>query len=149
MLLEKITPDDIQIGLVARDWEEAIRLGAAPLLENGAIEPSYIDAMIDSVHRNGPYYVLAKGLALSHARPEEGVNRMAIGFSTFDLPVYFHAGANDPVRLIITLASPDSNSHLDLLAELVAVLMDQERMEKLFAAKTPKEFCSILAGKEN
>lgn len=147
MLLEKITAQDIQIGLVARDWEDAIRKAAAPLLENGAIEPRYIDAMIESVHRNGPYYVLAKGLALSHARPEEGVNRMAIGFSTFDPPVYFHAGVNDPVRLVITLASPDSNSHLDLLSELVTVLMNQERMEKLFAAKTAEEFYSLLTGK--
>ena len=31
MLLEKITAKDVQIGLAAADWEDAIRQAAAPL----------------------------------------------------------------------------------------------------------------------
>ncbi|WNX84549.1 PTS sugar transporter subunit IIA [Agathobaculum sp. NTUH-O15-33] len=129
-MLENITEKDIRIGVRAEGWENAIRKAAAPLLENGAIEQSYIDAMVESVHKNGPYYVLSKGLALAHARPECGVNRLALQFTTLEPGVAFGAGDNDPVRLIITLAATDNDSHLDLLGELADVLMDDGRLEK-------------------
>ena len=45
MLLETITAQDVQIGLHAKDWEDAIRQAAAPLLASGAIQQSYIDAV--------------------------------------------------------------------------------------------------------
>ena len=60
MLLEKITAKDVQIGLAAADWEDAIRQAAAPLRDAGDIEQSYIEGMIESVHKNGPYFVLAR-----------------------------------------------------------------------------------------
>lgn len=130
MLLEKITAKDVQIGLAAADWEDAIRQAAAPLRDAGDIEQSYIEGMIESVHKNGPYFVLAKGLALAHARPECGANRLALAFSTLNPPVSFGAGDNDPVRLIITLAATDPDSHIDLLGELAEVLMDDGRMDR-------------------
>lgn len=144
MLMEKITPKDVQIGLQAADWEDAVRKAAVPLLESGAIQQSYIEGMIESVHTNGPYFVLAKGLALAHARPECGANRLALNFTTFNPPVSFGAGSNDPVRLIITLAATDPNSHIDLLGELAEVLMDDTRMQQLFDAATPEAFCAVL-----
>lgn len=144
MLLETITTKDVQIGLRANDWEDAVRQAAAPLLASGAIRQSYIEGMIESVHQNGPYFVLAKGLALAHARPECGAVRLALNFTTFDPPISFGAGDNDPVRLIITLAATDPDSHIDLLGELAEVLMDDSRMQQLFSAASPEEFCALL-----
>ncbi|MDO4270668.1 MAG: PTS sugar transporter subunit IIA [Eubacteriales bacterium] len=144
MLLEKITAEDVQIALSAADWEDAIRKAAAPLAAQGAIEQSYVEGMIESVHKNGPYFVLAKGLALAHARPECGANRLALNFTTFDPPVSFGAGDNDPVRLIITLAATDPDSHIDLLGELAEVLMDDTRMQQLFDAPSPDAFRALL-----
>lgn len=145
MLLDQIQAKDIQIDLAAADWQDAIRKAAAPLTAEGAITEGYIDGMIQSVLKNGPYFVLSKGLALAHARPECGANRLALNFSTFDPPVCFGAGENDPVRLIITLAATDSNSHIDLLSELAEILMDDDRMEQLFTVQSPEEFCRLLA----
>lgn len=145
MLLETITPKDIQIGLNAKDWEDALRQAAAPLTDSGAIRQSYVEGMVDSVKKNGPYFVLAKGVALAHARPECGVVRLALGFATLSEPgVSFGAGENDPVRLIITLAATDANSHIDLLGELADVLMDGERLAGMLAADTPEAFCDLL-----
>lgn len=144
MLLEKITANDVQIGKTAADWQEAIRIAAAPLEAQGAIASSYTDGMIESVQKNGPYFVITKGMALAHARPECGANRLALNFTTFDPPISFGAGENDPVHLIITLAATDPNSHIDLLSALAETLMDESRMHQLYAAKTPEEFCALL-----
>ena len=144
MLLETITAGDIQIGLSASDWEDAVRKAAAPLVANGAVEQSYVEGIVQSVHDNGPYFVLTKGFALAHARPECGAIRLAMNFTTLREPVSFGAGANDPVRLIITLAATDPDSHIDLLGELADILMDESRMERMFQAGTPEEFLDIL-----
>lgn len=144
MLLETVSVKDIQIGLQATDWEEAIRKAAKPLLEDGAIETTYVEGIISSVRENGPYFVLSKGFALAHARPELGVNRLALNFATFDPPVSFGVGENDPVSLIVTLAATDANSHLDLLAELAGILVEEGRMQKMFHAKSPEEFYELL-----
>ncbi len=144
MYLEMISEKDVQIGLKADDWEDAVRKAAEPLREKGDIDQSYIEAMVKSVRDNGPYFVLTHGFALAHARPECGARKDALNFSTFDPPVKFNAGINDPVCLIATLAATDAESHINLLAELADILLEDGKLEKMFAASSPEEFCDLL-----
>lgn len=143
-MLENITEKDITIGVQAVDWEDAIAKSAQPLLEEKAIEKSYIEAMIDAVHRIGPYIVLGNHVALAHARPECGVNKLSVHFSTLNPPIPFGSDKFDPVSLIITLAAVDADSHLELISELASVLMEEENVERLTEAKTPREFLKLL-----
>ena len=61
----------VQTAERAEDWKDAIRMAAAPLLENGSIRASYIDAMIHNVEVNGPYIVIMPDVAMPHSRVEE------------------------------------------------------------------------------
>lgn len=54
-------------------WQDAVRKTTAYLEERGYVSADYADAIIQSTHDNGPYYVLCPGLAMPHARPEAGV----------------------------------------------------------------------------
>lgn len=143
-MLEMVTAADITIGIEASDWEDAIRKSAGRLLKTDKIEETYIDAMIEAVHRVGPYIVLGNHVALAHARPECGVKELAICFSTLNPPVPFGSELFDPVSLIITLAAVDADSHLDLMSELAGVLMVEENVERLIASRTPEEFLRLL-----
>ena len=69
-MLENVTVKDIEVGVQASDWEDAIRRSARILLKANKIKESYINAMIDAVHRMGPYIVLGYHVALAIARPE-------------------------------------------------------------------------------
>lgn len=144
MLLNKVEIEDVEIGVTASDWEEAIRKAAAKLLDRGAIEPSYVEAMIRSMHENGPYIVIAKHIALAHARPEFGVNQNGLTFTTLKEGVAFGSELFDPIYLIITLAGASADDHLELLGELAEVLMEEERIDRLIQAKTEKEFYEEL-----
>ena len=53
-MLELIKEENVEVGVHAADWEDAIRRSAQHLLETGKIEERYIRAMIDAVHRVGP-----------------------------------------------------------------------------------------------
>lgn len=143
-MLEQVREEDVEIGVEAADWEEAIRKCADPLLQRGKIEAGYIDAMIEAVHRIGPYIVLGNHVALAHARPECGVKELAVCFSTLNPPVAFGSPGFDPVRLVITLAATDANSHLDLMSELAGVLMEEENVERLADSRSPREFLELL-----
>lgn len=143
-MLENITEEQISIAVQASDWEDAIRKSSNTLLTKGKIKESYIDAMIDAVHRIGPYIVLGNHVALAHARPECGVNELSIHFSTLNPPIAFGSELFDPVYLIITLAAVDASSHLELISELASILMDEENVEHLSSCKSAKEFVKLL-----
>jgi PTS system ascorbate-specific IIA component len=73
---------------------------------------------VELVHENGPYIVLAPGIALAHARPEDGAVALALCAVTLASPVAFGHPSNDPVDVVLAFASPDRNAHLGLLAAL-------------------------------
>lgn len=145
MFIEKTAPMHVQIGVQASDWEDAIRKSAQTLLNSGAIERNYVEAMVQSLKDNGPYIIVSKHVALAHTRPECGVNHPGLAFATLHPAVAFGSGEFDPIRLVITLAALDAESHMELLGELVDILMEEDRMEALFSAPTPDAFCAELA----
>ncbi len=54
---------DIEVDVKCTDWEDAVRKSGNPLVEKG-IEQSYVEAMVGSIKKYGPYIVLAKGFAI-------------------------------------------------------------------------------------
>ena len=146
MLTDTVTVDDIQIGISADDWEDAIRKSSQILLEKKSIEPRYVQAMIDTVKKNGPYMVISKHIALAHARPEEGANETALSFATLAAPINFNAGDLDPIKLIITFSAQSHDTHIDLMGELAEILIDEEKVNALINAGTKEEFYRTLKG---
>lgn len=143
-MLEQITTENISVGVHATDWEDAVRLSSEYMLETHAIEQSYIYAMIEALHRLGPYIVLGKHVALAHARPEQGVNKLSVHFTTLTPPIPFGNDKFDPVCLIITLAATDANSHLELISELADILIEEENINRLSKCQTKMEFLNLL-----
>ncbi|WP_222851383.1 PTS sugar transporter subunit IIA [Phytoactinopolyspora mesophila] len=105
------------------DWRAAVRAACQPLVDAGAVEARYADRCVDMVEEHGPYMVLAPGLALAHARPEDGVNRLCLASATLAEPVSFGHPDNDPVDVVLAFGSPDDSSHIGLLQKLAEHLL--------------------------
>jgi len=135
MLEKYLTKDHIQLKLKATDWKEAIQLAAAPLVTSREIEVGYVSAMQDAVLDFGPYMVLAKGFALSHAKPSDQVHTVCISLITLDPPVCFGNKDFDPVDILITFGTPDAESHIDMLRELAGLLNKPESFTLIRNAK--------------
>lgn len=117
-------------------WQEAIAEAAKPLVANGAIEESYVEAMIAKVDEFGPFIDLGKGVAIPHARPDEGVNRIGMSMLNLEHPVYL---ADDPaheIRLLICIAAVDNQSHLRALSHLTTLLREETSLQKLLKAQS-------------
>ncbi|MBL0503035.1 PTS sugar transporter subunit IIA [Aeromonas caviae] len=145
MLTQLLTEEVISIETGARDWRHAIELATAPLLANGTIEPSYVEALFRSHEELGPYYVLGPGLAMPHARPEDGVNRLGLALTVLKQGVNFDSEGNDPVRLLITLAASDGNSHVETIAQLAELFMNEDDVAAIMAADSKDDILRILA----
>ncbi|PSW58751.1 PTS sugar transporter subunit IIA [Photobacterium leiognathi] len=120
-----IENNSIVLQASATTWEQAIKIGTDMLIASGAIQPSYHDAIIQSVKTLGPYIVIAPQLALPHARPENGVNRTAFALVTLQQPIMFD-GEDEPVDVLITLAGSSSDEHMEGLLEVTQIIDDEE-----------------------
>lgn len=109
-------------GVTARDWREAVRKAASALVDAGAAGEGYPDACVRVVEENGPYIVLTKGLALVHARPEEGGLAVGVGVTRLATPVEFGHPDNDPVDLLLAFCTPDPDAHVGTLSGLARAL---------------------------
>lgn len=125
-------------------WDESIIEAGNLLLKNGYVKEAYITAMINMVKDLGPYIVIAPGIALAHARPEDGVVKTGLSMITLKKPVNFGNKANDPVDIVFALGAEDSNNHLDLLGELSAFLSDNENLEVIRNSTCEKEIFDCI-----
>jgi PTS system ascorbate-specific IIA component len=144
MLGEYLTAEQIRLQIAAPDWRAAVR-SAGELLElAGVCEPRYVEAMIAAVERLGPYMVLAPGIALAHARPEDGVLKPGLSIVTLATPVAFGSPENDPVRLVIAFGGVDHTSHIGMLQELALFLMQESNQELLKSASDIQSLMTAL-----
>jgi PTS system ascorbate-specific IIA component len=131
-LSDLIKPNLILLDLEAKDREDAIMLGCSVLIDDGAVTKEYCELILKSLVENGPYFVIAPHFALSHAKPINNcVKRVAMSFLRLKTPIIFGNKENDPVDIIITLATPDSKIHINALAELSEMLMVEETWKVL------------------
>ncbi len=129
-------------------WREAIRASCQPLVGSGAIEERYAERCIEIVEEQGPYIVVAPGIALAHARPENGVKRLCLSVTTLNEPVEFGHPENDPVDLVFAFGSPDSEQHIGLLQTL-AERLQEGLARRLREAQTSKELDSLMRAVAN
>jgi mannitol/fructose-specific phosphotransferase system IIA component (Ntr-type) len=139
-----LTEDTIALGVQVRDWQDAVRKAGQLLVNSGAAEPRYVDAMIQMVKEIGPYIVIAPGVALPHARPEAGVKKPCMSLLTLDPPVSFGNADNDPVTLVIAFGTPDKEGHIAALAELARLLEDAEVLARIMRAASSTELLALV-----
>lgn len=139
-------PHAVRVGARCADWREAVRLAGRLLAEAGLAEPGYAEAMVRTTEQYGPYCVVAPGIALPHARPEDGARGTGVAVVVLAEPVTFGHATNDPVWLVIGLAARGQGEHLELLRTLAARLGDPATAERLRRAAAAEEVVAALQG---
>ncbi|WP_342324270.1 PTS sugar transporter subunit IIA [Kosakonia sp. BYX6] len=144
MLNQWLNDKTIQVLDAVENWPQALEVCARPLLASGTITPDYVTAIVAQHQQLGPYYVLAPGLAMPHARPEEGAKGLGLSLLKLRQGVAFGAAEFDPVDTIIMLAAPDKHSHIDMIAALAELFSSDDDMQQLHRADHLKEIQNII-----
>ena len=143
-LKQLIRPNLVAVDVEVKDWQDAIRAAGSLLINDGAVEERFSDAMIRVAKEFGPYIVVAPGIALPHARPDDGVITASIAVLRLKTPVDFGNKDNDPVYLVVALAAIDNKQHITGLSQLANVLGDEEKIKDIKQAQTKEKLLEVF-----
>jgi PTS system ascorbate-specific IIA component len=146
MITTWLPAENIQIVDSVSDWKQAIRLSAQPLLAKETMTEAYIDAIFNSHQELGPYYVLAPGLAMPHARPEQGAIKNGLSLLHIKQGVSFDAEENDPVYVVIMLCALSGDEHINMITALADIFSDDERLSALLKSSSIEEIQRVIKG---
>ena len=123
-----------------KSWQDSIDKVGSILRNQGKITQTYIEKMKQAVINLGPYMVIMPGFALVHAEPSKDVIETSISLIILKRPVHFNSH-NDPVYVVMCLASVDKTSHIAWLSKIANSLMKEGIIEEL---KTCKNANSVI-----
>lgn len=138
-LKELLVEETVGVGLVVANWEQAVGEVGRLLLAAGVIRPEYTGAMKRTIKELGPYCVIAPGIAMPHARPEDGVLRTGFALITLEQPVEFGNQANDPVDIVVAFAAIDKDTHIQALQQIATVLGTQAAIDGIRNAESKQQ----------
>ncbi|MGR5367948.1 PTS sugar transporter subunit IIA [Photobacterium damselae] len=124
--------------------DSALDLACSALIDSRKVEPKYAEAIKKKHKEIGPYYVLAPKIAMPHARPEDGVNELALQVTVFQNGVDFESEDNGPVFLSITLAAQDSNSHINTIMTLSELFQNEDDINTIINASKKTDIIEVL-----
>ena len=141
-LEDLLTTEQLAVHVPATHWRDAVRQVGLLLVQSGAVEERYIDGMIHTAEKLGPYIVIAPGVAMPHSRPEDGVRRPCLSLITLQHPVNFGNVENDPVSLVFAFGAVDQKQHIEALSQLAAafslLFSELGGIQSLLEAQTPE-----------
>lgn len=146
MISTWLTEKKVQIVDSVSDWKQAITISAQPLLVDESINENYVEAIFRSHEELGPYYVLAPGLAMPHARPEQGAKKNGLSLLHIKEGVSFDADENDPIFVVIMLCAVSGDEHIRMITALAEIFCDEARLDGLLKASTKEKINNIING---
>lgn len=136
--------DRIRIVDAVPSWQAAVEACGQMLVESEIASSEYADKMISVCQELGPYIAIAPGIAIPHARPEDGARSFGLSLLVVKQGVEF-GSHNDPVYLVLSFATPDKQSHLEFLRQLATILQDAEGITRdVIEKRTPVDVQSYL-----
>jgi len=130
----------IRLAEQAADRDSAIRLCGATLVDIGAVDPTYVEAMLAREQSISTY--VGEGVAIPHGTlvSKESVRRDALAVLRFPEGVDW---GGFPVTVCVAIAAK-GDGHVGLLAALAEILMDPDQAQTLRDATDPDEVLRLL-----
>jgi mannitol PTS system EIIA component len=144
-LTELLDESAIRLTAHADSRDDAIRQAGQALLDVGAIDASYIDAMLE--RENSVSTFVGEGVAIPHGTlaGKESVKKDALSVIRFPDGVDWDG---NPVSVAVGIAAK-GNGHIALLSQLATILLDPEKAEALRSATTSEAVYELLAATDD
>jgi mannitol PTS system EIIA component len=136
--------DGIRLGLQASDRFDAVRQSGQVLVDIGAVEPPYIDAMLE--RERSISTSLGEGFAIPHGTEDSRtwIRETMLSFLQFPDGI---AWDDDDVIVCVGIAAV-GDEHVGVLANLARILTVPEQAARLRSAERIEDVLSILGSDE-
>jgi PTS system mannitol-specific IIA component len=137
---ELLEPRGIRLAERATDRDDAIRRCGEVLVEIGAVDPTYVEAMLARERSISTY--VGEGVAIPHGTlaGKEAVRRDALAVLRFPDGVDWDGY---PVSVCVAIAA-QGDGHVELLGELAEILLDPDRARALREATDVDDVLRLL-----
>ncbi|HET6826505.1 MAG TPA: PTS sugar transporter subunit IIA [Amnibacterium sp.] len=144
-LTSLLAEQSIRLDSHATDRLDAVRQCGQALLEAGAVDESYIDAMLQREQSVSTF--VGEGVAIPHGTlaGKEAVKQDALVVLRF--PDGVDWDGND-VRVCVGIAAA-GGGHIALLSQLAEILLDPEKAERLRSAKDAQQVYDLLTPEDD
>jgi PTS system mannitol-specific IIA component len=131
----------IRLSQTATDRDDAIRQCGQTLVDIGAVDPAYVDAMLERERSISTY--VGEGVAIPHATlsGKAAVRRDALAVLRFPNGVDWDGA---PVQLCVAIAAV-GDGHVEILGALAQILLDPDQAQQLREATKPEQVLTLLA----
>lgn len=131
---------------IPANWEEAIRFSGRVMKNQNLVTDRYIDQVISDVKEYGPYIVIVPGVAMPHSSAKnEGVIGTGIGFTIMPKTVSFEEDNEEKdAKLFFMLAAKDSEAHMQNIANLSDMLMEEDIVDDLMKVRNMEDYVAVM-----
>jgi PTS system mannitol-specific IIA component len=131
----------IRLTAQAVDRDEAIRQCGQTLVDIGAVDPAYVEAMLEREQSISTY--VGEGVAIPHATlaGKAAVRRDALAVLRFPAGVDW---GDETVVVCVAIAAV-GDGHVGILSELAQILLEPQQARQLREATRPEEVIQLLA----
>lgn len=149
-IIDLLTTTSISLGESPKDKTQTIELAVELMAKNGNIsdKAAYTKSVFEreEVSSTG----IGGHIAIPHAKGDF-VTKPALVALTIPNGVDYDSLDGGLVNVVFLIAAPNSkdNLHLDVMAKLAVLLMDENFINELKNASTPEEFLSIISKAES
>ena len=123
---------------------EAASTAASLLVEVGAAREGYPAEVQQIIQQQGPYMVIAPGVAIVHGRPDADSTGSAASLLISSSDLVSGNQKNDPVRVLFAVSATSSERHLQMLQSLSEFLLVEDTVQKLQSCSTVSEVRQFL-----
>jgi PTS system mannitol-specific IIC component len=137
-----LVSEAIVLGGAARSRDDAISEAGKLLVDSGAVDASYVDAMHTREASVSTH--MGNGLAIPHGTNEAkgAIRHTAISFVRYDEPIDWNG---KPAEFVLGIAGA-GDDHLALLSRIAEVFTDDAAVARLREAQSPADVLSVLEG---
>jgi len=137
-----LSSEGIRLGLQASDRFDAVRQAGQVLVDIGAVEPPYVDAMLE--RERSISTSMGEGFAIPHGTDESRrwIRETRLSFLQFPDGVEWD---DDRVIVCVGIAAV-GDEHVGVLANLARVLVVPEQAARLRSAERIEDVLSVLDG---
>ncbi len=150
ILTQILQPTCIKVPLESRDKQSAIVELVDLLDSRGLLLDKQVALNAVLTREQTRSTGIGSGIAIPHGKcPAVEELVMAVGIA--GEPIDFDSIDHNPVKVIIMLVSPadQTGPHIQALAKISRLMLDEEFRTKLQQAKSPDEAFELLSNKEN
>ncbi|GAA1766406.1 PTS sugar transporter subunit IIA [Agromyces humatus] len=141
-MTEEILPAaNVRLAARAADRDDAIRAAGAILVEAGAVEPAYVDAMLEREQSVSTY--MGNLLAIPHGTNEakDSIRRSALSVIRYDEAIDW---GGEEARFVVGIAGIE-NEHLDILSKIAIIFSDDDEVQRLVDATSAEQLHALLS----